>query len=421
MSAPAATVAFPTSAKVVGLVSTAHFMSHFYLLLLPPLFPILVEVYGVGFTELGLAFSAMSLIGGLAQAPVGFVVDRVGARGLLIAAVALEGTAFALIGVFPFYGAMIALLVVAGLANSVYHPADYAILTASVNPRRMGRAFSIHTTAGFLGDAMAPVLIVFLLTFTGWRTALVTCGLAGAAVAIALLLNSNVLRDALDESTAAAHGGGTTVGKLVGPTRTGMALLFTAPILMGLLFYVGISTYGRGVNSFGPSVLHAAYDAPLAIASTLIACYLFASPVGVLVGGHIADRIQRHDAFAAICFVTVGSTICLIAATHLPFLMIGALFALAGFFSGMVAPSRDMLIRSLTPPGQVGKVFGFVSSGFSVGGVLAPPLFGMLLDNADPRSVFWLAGIMAFATTATVLLTGNQARRTRAASTDTIA
>ena len=113
----------------------------------------------------------------------------------------------------------------------------------------------------------------------------------------------------------------------------------------------------------------------------------------------------------------VGSTICLIAATDLPFWMIGALFALAGFFSGMVAPSRDMLIRSLTPPGQVGKAFGFVSSGFSIGGVVAPPLFGMLLDNADPRSVFWLAGALAFATTATVLLTGNQARRARTAPT----
>ena len=408
MSIPADPVEFPASGKVVGLVSTAHFMSHFYLLLLPPLFPILVDVYDVGFTELGFAFAAMSLIGGLTQAPVGFLVDRYGARGLLIAAIGLEGIAFALIGVFPFYGAMIALLVVAGLANSVYHPADYSILNASVNPVRMGRAFSIHTTAGFLGDALAPVTIVFLLTLTDWQTALVICGVAGALVSVALLLNSSVLRDVVEGE--ASQRDRVAGGRVANPS-TGMALLFSLPILMGLLFYVGISTYGRGIHSFGPSALHAAFDAPLVTASTLIACYLFASPVGVLAGGWFADRIKRHDVFAAMCFIVVGCTICLVAATDLPFVVIGVLFSVAGFFSGMVAPSRDMLIRSLTPPGQMGKVFGFVSSGFSIGGMVAPPIFGWLLDNSDPRSVFWLTGILALATVATVLLTGNQSRR----------
>ena len=406
MSVPASTADFPSSAKVVSLVSTAHFYSHFYLLLLPPLFPILVDVYGVGFTELGFALAVMSFIGSIGQAPVGFLVDRYGARGLLIAAVGVEGLAFAAIGVFPVYGALVALMVIAGLANSVYHPADYAILNASVAPARMGRAFSIHTTAGFFGDAIAPVTVVFLLTFTNWQNALAICGLSGCVVAALLLFNSSVLQDATHEP---AHRVGSSGGKA--GRRTGLALLFSTPILMGLLFYVGIAVYGRGIHSFGPSVLHLGYDAPLTLASTLIACYLFASPVGVLLGGWVADRISRHDAFAAGCFVVVGMCICLIAALELPLFMIGALFVVAGLFAGMVAPSRDMLIRSLTPAGEMGKVFGFVSSGFSIGGVVAPPLFGMILDNADPRGVFWLTGVMAFATIATVLITGGQSRR----------
>ena len=134
------TVATPRAgnAKVIGLISTGHFLSHFYMLLLPPLFPVLREVYGVGFTELGLALTAFSLTTGFTQAPIGFLVDRYGARGILIAGVMLESLVIVLIAFFPFYAALVALLVLAGLANAVYHPADYAILNASVARERMG-------------------------------------------------------------------------------------------------------------------------------------------------------------------------------------------------------------------------------------------------------------------------------------------
>ncbi|MBT8062379.1 MAG: MFS transporter, partial [Gammaproteobacteria bacterium] len=120
------------SGKLIGLVSVAHFFSHFYPLLLPPLFPLLTDAYGVGFTELGFAYATFSVVTTLTQAPMGFVVDRYGARGLLIAGLALESVAFALIGVFPSYAALIILMAVAGLANSVFHPADYSLLSAGV-------------------------------------------------------------------------------------------------------------------------------------------------------------------------------------------------------------------------------------------------------------------------------------------------
>ena len=156
-----------SSARAVAVVSSAHFASHFYMLLLPPLFPLLREVYGVGYTELGFAISVFSIVTACTQAPVGFAVDRFGARRILIAGLLLEAGAFALIGLIPAYGAFLALMAVAGLANSVYHPADYSLLNASVDPRRMGRAFSFHTAAGMLGNAVAPVTMVFLISSFG--------------------------------------------------------------------------------------------------------------------------------------------------------------------------------------------------------------------------------------------------------------
>ena len=391
------------NAKVVALVSGGHFFSHFYILLLPPMFPVLRDVYGVGFTELGLAITAFSLTTGITQAPVGFLVDRYGARGILIAGVALHGVAMALVGVFPAYGALIALMVVAGLANAVYHPADYAILNASVAKERMGRAFSIHTFAGYLGGALAPVTMIALMGWTDWRTALVLCGAAGLVMAVILALNSRVLRDA-----TARRDGASPMEVTSGPS--GLRLLFSLPVLMGLLFFTGISMTGHGISDFSVSALHLIYDAPLVEAGIVLSAFLFASPAGVLLGGFVADRTPHHDRFAALCFVVIAAMVFLVAAMDLSLATIAVLFAIAGLFNGLVAPSRDMMIRSVTPPGEMGKVFGFVSIGYNIGGIVAPVMFGYLMDNADPVLLFWGVGVMSLLTVVTVLATGRRGR-----------
>ena len=395
-----------SSTRAVAVVSTAHFASHFYMLLLPPLFPLLREVYGVGYTELGFAISVFSIVTACTQVPVGFAVDRFGARRILVAGLMLEAAAFALIGLIPSYGAFLALMAVAGLANSVYHPADYSLLNASVDPRRMGRAFSFHTAAGVLGNAVAPVTMVFLMTLTDWRTALVVCAAGGALVGLLVAFNARALKEREEPATAAARAG-------AGTGASGIRLLLTLPLLLGLLFFFGISVSQHGIQSFSVSALHAINDAPLAAATTVLTCYLFASPVGVLAGGWVADRIQRrHDLFAATCFVGMAGCIGAVAALPLPLAATGALFAITGLFAGMVSPSRDMLIRSMAPPGEIAKVFGFVSTGFNFGGIAAPVLFGFILDRSDPGFVFW---VVAFVCLAGVLTVTSAARARRKA------
>jgi MFS family permease len=392
------------TARVIGLVSTAHFFSHFYMLLLPPLFPMLREVYGVGFTELGFAITAYSLTTGLTQAPVGFLVDRYGARAILVIGLALKSLAFTLIGVFPAYGALIALMVVAGLGNAVFHPADYSILNASVEPERMGRAFSIHTFAGQLGNAVAPITMIFLISMTDWRNALILCGLAGGVVALVILMNSAALAEARSFP-------GEESGASGAASKSGFKLLFSLPILTGVLFFAGISITGHGINTFSVSTLTVMYEAPLTEVGFVLTAYLFASPLGVLLGGWVADRVQRHDVVAAGCFVIMAGAIFSVAALPMTLPVIAVLFAITGLFAGMVSPSRDMMIRAVTPPGEMGKVFGFVSTGFNIGGIIAPLVFGYILDHAAPSYVFWTAGAVALATVGTVLYTGRQGRR----------
>ncbi|MBI4291895.1 MAG: MFS transporter [Betaproteobacteria bacterium] len=397
-------------AKVVGLVCSGHFFAHFHLLLLPPLFPLLRDFYGVGFTELGVAIAALAITTGFAQIPLGFLVDHYGARTILIAGTFVESVAIALVGVFPVYGVLVALMAAAGLANAVYHPADYAILNASVDKKRIGRVFSIHTFSGVVGDALAPATVLFLSAFIGWRAALFACGALGAFVAVLMWMNSGVLRDA----SRAPHAAGAEHQADRGAHRTGMALLLSTPVLMGLLFFAGIAMTGRGFSTFSVSALHELYQTPLGTATVVLSAYLFSAPIGVLVGGFAADRIARHDLFAAGCFVGMAASIFAVAAFDPPLIVIGLLFAVAGFCHGFVSPQRDMMIRSVTPPGQMGKVFGFVSTGFNVGGVIAPILFGWLLDHSSPRNIFWATGVLALLTVATVLITGVEQRHAKA-------
>jgi FSR family fosmidomycin resistance protein-like MFS transporter len=387
--------------KIIGLVSTGHFFSHFYLLLLPPLFPVLREQFGVGFTELGLALTTYSIATALTQVPSGYIVDRYGARRLLIAGLLLESAVIAGIGLFTTFSAFIVLLAIAGIANSVYHPADYSILNRAVDKSRMGRAFSIHTFAGYLGEAVAPATILALMVWLDWRTAMVVCGVSGGLVATIMAFNSGLLDEASPARTERqehARGGG-------------LHLLISLPIVMGLLFFVGIAITGRGITGFGVSALTELHSVSLAGAAALLSCYLFAMPVGVLLGGWVADRTSRHGAFAAMCFVVVAVQMFAVAAFPMPLVLIGTLFGIAGLFSGMVAPSRDMLIRSITPPGETGKVFGFVSTGYNIGGIMGPPLFGYLLDHHTPQSLFWVVGVAALMTMITVLYaSGRQVR-----------
>ncbi|OGA44071.1 MAG: hypothetical protein A3G26_05850 [Betaproteobacteria bacterium RIFCSPLOWO2_12_FULL_65_110] len=393
--------------KVIGLICTGHFISHFYLLVVPPLFPVLRDIYGVGFTELGFAIAAFSIASGFTQIPVGFLVDRYGARQLLIWGLLSESIAISLIGVFPIYGALVTLMIAAGLANSVFHPADYAILNATVDNARIGRVFSFHTFTGYLGDAVAPATVLFLASLLGWRTALFVCGILGIIVAGLMWMNAELLVDA----THARHAPGKAEAHEGEPRRRGLALILSLPVLMGLLFFATMSTAGGGIRTFGISALHELYGTSLGAAGLVVSVYLFVSPIGVLAGGYVADRISRHDIVAAASILIMAGCIFSIAAFDPPLLVIGVMLGIAGFFNGFLAPPRDMMVRAMAPPGEIGKVFGFVSSGHAVAGIIGPVMYGWLLDHSDPRNVFWASGVVALFTIVTVLATGRAGRR----------
>jgi MFS family permease len=399
---------FRRDARVIGLVGSAHFMSHFYLLCLPPLFPLLKGELGVNYVALGLAMTTFNVASGLTQVPTGFLVDRLGPRKILLLGIVVEAMAFTAIGVFGTYEALIACMLVAGVANSAYHPADYAILSASIGGERMGRAFSLHTFAGFAGNAVAPIVMVTLTALWDWRIALMLTGGLGVVVAIGMVLNGSALGDRVQVRgpASAPPAGPPARDRLVEtPPQDGLKLLFSAPVLMCFLFFVMLSMSSGGINAFAVSALVTLYDTPLSMANMALTAFLACSALGILAGGIIADRTAKHEQVASVGFATTAVIIALIGSIALPALGIVLLLGLGGLLWGTIMPSRDMLVRAVTPAGATGKVFGFVSTGLNIGSAITPAIFGWILDQGDPRWLFWLAAIFMVLALGTVFAT----------------
>ncbi|HZT27766.1 MAG TPA: MFS transporter [Pseudolabrys sp.] len=377
--------------RVVGAVSAAHFVSHYYIILLAPLLPFVRADYGVSYTEIGLAFAIFNTVSAVLQAPAGFLVDRLGARLPLISALVLGASAFLVVGLTSSYWLLIAMFAVAGTANAVYHPADYALLSQHVPAKRIGPAFSFHTFAGIAGSAAAPPTLLIMQQLWGWRGAFIGASVLGFAVAAALI-------GVGDPGPAQA------APRVKNDSDPGWRILLSPAILLNLVFFVLLAITSGGIYNYSVVALASLYGTPVASANAALTGYLVLSALGVLAGGALAGRTSRHGLVAAVGLLATAALTALVGGIDLGAFGTIAAMAAAGFFSGMIMPSRDMIVREVTPPGSFGKVFGFVTTGFNIGGIIAPLIFGAIMDQDLPRLVF-LGGaagsLIAIATVAT--------------------
>jgi MFS family permease len=376
-----------SSLRTLVAISTAHWVSHFHIFVLPMLFPFLKAQLGVGYIDLGFALTAYAVVSGLTQAPMGYLADRIGARKVLLMGLTLGGVALIMLGLHLSYSWLIASAVLLGLANSVYHPADYAILSAHMDEARMGRAFSIHTFAGFLGGAVAPAIVAALVATIGGLGALIVTGAVGPLVALLLLVVG--IPDA-----SAAHRSANGA-----PAR--QPNIITPAIIVLTIFFMLLSLSNAGIGNFGVVALMSGYGVSFSSANIALTAFLGFSAIGVLAGGLLADRTQRHGQVAAACFALNAAIVLVIATITLPSLLLTAAMGLAGFLGGVIAPSRDMLVRNAAPPGAAGRAFGIVSTGFNLGGIVSPLLFGWIMDQNMPH---WVFGASVIFMVLTVLL-----------------
>jgi MFS family permease len=373
-----------TDLRIMSVVGGAHFTSHFFQLVLPPLFPLMRESLGVTYTELGLLMAVFFAGSGLFQIVAGFVVDRIGAHVVLPAGMALLAGSIMLMGFAPSLWMLYVLALLGGIGNSVYHPADYSVLTGRITPQRMARAYSVHTVMGTLGWAAAPISMTFLAHLYDWRVALAIGGAAGLICAAVVALDkADLILPHLKKERV----------KTDGPSS--LSLFLSAPILMALVYFTLLSTAFTGVQNYLPTLLPVVQGVSLQFATTVTTFYLTVYAVGSLVGGWLADRAARHDQIIGFGLIPMMGLVLAIGyiAMPAPLLMLAAMGT--GFFGGMTIPSRDMLVRAATPQGSEGRVFGFVYSGLDLGALIAPPVIGYMLDHGANQAPFlFIAGTL---------------------------
>ncbi len=405
MSTAAATLG--RDVKIISLIGFAHFFSHFFQLALAPLFIMIHVDRGFSYTSLGLLIGLFYAASAFFQPPTGFLVDRFGARKVLFAGLGLMSLAMVGYGALPYYPVMAVLAVVSGIGNSVFHPADYSVLSATIDDSRVGRAFSAHNFLGFIGYAAAPLVMVAAGGMWGWRAAVIGAGLIGLIALVILVAGSGAFRDSADvrrDSDTKQEGFGESI-----------SILFTAPILLCFLFFLMVAMGQIGLQNFSPTILIDRFDFSETLANGAVTAMLVGVPIGILIGGIVADRLEhRHDAAIALSFGMASVFVLIAGFAGLPNAGMTAAYFVAGVTYGIAFPSRDVVVRGIAPATGTGKVFGFVYAGLDTGSAVTPIMFGWLVDNGLPLGMFLVvAGLWAGAVLV-VLATGRAARLSRA-------
>jgi FSR family fosmidomycin resistance protein-like MFS transporter len=400
--------------RTVTVVSIAHGCSHFFHLIVAPLFPWLKVEFGLSYAELGLLMTVFFVVSGFGQALAGFVVDRIGAVPVLLASLCAFVASALLLAVAPSYVVLLAGCALAGLGNASFHPVDYSILNARIAPNRLARAYAVHGVAGNLGWALAPVFLVGLTSLANWRVAVGAAALLAGAILVLVWRNRTLLAGVPVGRFGVARPA-PRAPQAAGPVESPLAFLRLPAVWMSFLFFFTLAISFGAIQSFGPEAARMLHDVDPAWVAMCLTVYMLASAAGTLAGGFAASDPSRAESIVAIGYAVAAAVSLVLGLVDTPGWSVPVLFALMGFGSGTAGPARDLLVRRASPPGATGRVYGLVYSGLDAGMMVSPAAFGWLMDRGMPVAV-WL-GIALFQALliANALSVGRVGRRQQAA------
>lgn len=381
--------------RTIAVVSTAHGCSHFFHLILAPLFPWIKAEFSLSYAELGLLMTVFFVVSGVGQALAGFVVDRIGAVPVMLAALCSFALATLVLSSAPSYAMLMVGSVFAGLGNAPFHPVDYSILNARIAPTRLAKAYALHGVAGNLGWALAPVFLVGITGLSNWRTAVACAGLLAAAILVMVWVHRALLAGQPVGALGIVHARPTTsdaTQAAQGPSA--LAFLKLPAVWMSFAFFLTSALGFGGIQTFGPEAARLLHDVQPSWVALCLTAFMLASAAGTLAGGFVAADPSRAEQVVAIGYAVAAGVALVIALSPAPGWMVPGLFALMGFGAGTAGPARDLLVRRASPPGATGRVYGMVYSGLDTGLAISPAIFGRMMDAGWPAAV-WV-GIAIF-------------------------
>lgn len=399
----------PQDVKTISLIGLAHGSSHFHHMLLAPLFPIFIRDFGLNYAQLGLLVTVFFVISGVGQTLAGFVVDRIGARPVLLAAMGCFIAASLAACNAHSYGGLMFAAALAGLGNAPFHPADFTILNKRVSLPRLGHAFSVHGISGNLGWAAAPPFLIGITAATGhWRWAYAASAAMGAFVLAILVWQRRAIDDRQGSWGHSAHP--THANTLTRTAEHPLAFLKLPSVWLCFSFFFWSTAALCAIQSFASPALTQLYALPPSVAAFVVTGFMLCGAVGMVIGGFIVNRAEKLERTIGLAMTLAAALLLLTSLGLVNGYAAAAITALAGFGTGLAGPSRDMLIKRAAPPGATGRVYGAVYSGLDLGFALAAPIFGAFMDNSHPQGVFWGAAAVLILGVASATLVGQGLR-----------
>ncbi len=373
----------------ISLLGLLHSSSHFFQLIIPTLFVYLSQDYGYDYVRLGFLVSCFYVVSGLGQASSGFIVDRIGPAPVLFFGLGAFVVSACLLALAPNYSVLMMAAIIGGMGNSVFHPVDYTIINHRVSAARLGHAYSVHGFTGYLGWATTPLFITVLASAYGWRFAVM---MAAVLMGVMLLL-SIWRRDLWGEGPQASSAQTEASNPSIGAT---CLFLIRQPALWGaFLFFAFSSTALSAIQNYSIPLLSSVYGLTQVVAGSTLSAYMVAAALGMIAGGFLVGASKKTELTVFIMLCLAGVCMLLLALNVVDASWAIVLVVLGGVCSGVAAPSRDMLIRNVTPKGATGSVYGLVYCGMDVGAAIAPVVFGQLVDAHFDKGP-WYGGAVAF-------------------------
>ncbi len=379
--------------------------------MLPPLFPWLMKDFGLSYTEAGLLMTTFFVISGIGQALAGFVVDKVGSRPVLFFGIGLLALSGVILGFSNSYAMLLLTAAVAGLGNSIFHPADFTLLNRRVAQPRLGHAFSVHGLSGNLGWAAAPIFMAGIATVAGWQAAGFAAAAVGALVLSILLLRRSMLANAAAELVVPSHALAEAAG---GATVNQFAFLRSTPVWLCFAFFFCATVAFGILQNYAPAILGNVYGMSMVVATGGLTAYLLGSAAGTITGGFLASRNERNERLIAIALGFSALMALLLASGQVGTVLVFPLMVLMGFGVGTSGPNRDLLVRraatSQFGKTSFGRIYGFVYSGLDIGLAISPLIFGPLLDAGQFQAALVAIALLQVAALLTAVRIGAAAR-----------
>jgi MFS family permease len=371
--------------EIVSLIGLAHSISHFFHLIIAPLFPWIKVEFGLSYAELGLLMTTFYVVSSVVQSTSGLLVDRYGARPILFIGIFFLMISAFILGISQTYTMLLIGVSIAGLGNGVFHPVDYTMINHLVKEKNLAHAYSVHGVTGYLGWAAAPLFLLSLTAlFDSWRVAEFGAGILAGIVLLVLLYR----RKQLEDHVVDKHHEEKEV-----PIAT-LAIFKLPSMWMSWLFFYLTSFGFAGIQSFSSSALVDIYQIPISLTASSYTLFMICSALGLIAGGFVATKISDPDRVITTAFLISGVMAIVTGMGIFPGWTVPVLFALMGFGGGMAGPARDLMVRAGTPKGASGRVFGLVYSGIDFGAASGPVLFGLFMDWKSPEIIFYSIAVL---------------------------